>query len=107
MVEYPVILAADADMIIRFWVERFSIVRYAVVLRHIDLNTGNARTVRVFDNSHGEEQPLGGHHMHRYSPDGDKEPPEIFHHGTPAEALAEARRMVQEGFDAMIEQWRR
>jgi hypothetical protein len=105
MPEYAVILADDADMIVRFSVRRSAIVHYSVVLRHID-PAGNASTVRVFDNSHGEEEPQGGHHMHRYSLDGRKEPPEIFHYGTPTEAFNEARRIVFEGYEAMIEQWR-
>jgi hypothetical protein len=106
MAEYTLTLAEDADMIVRFSIDRSGVASYAVVLRHIDLSTGNARTVRVFDNSHGEEQPQGGHHMHRYGLDGRKEPPEIFHHGSPSEAFLEARRSVMESFEAMIEEWR-
>jgi hypothetical protein len=76
--------------------------RYSVVLRHLD-PAGNATAVRVYDNSHAS----GEHHMHRCDSEGRRQqPPELFHHGQPQEALKEARKLVENGFEEMIAGWR-
>jgi hypothetical protein len=38
--------------------------------------------------------------------DGGNNPPELFHHGEPYEALKEARKLVENGFEEMIAGWR-
>lgn len=98
------VLTHDADLIVRFEHERGAVVRYTVILRHIDA-TGRARTVRVFDNAHGVEDPQGEHHAHRYTPEGVKQMGESFHDGSAGEALRAAIAIVREGFQEMIQPW--
>lgn len=96
-------LSHDADELIEFEVggRPSTVIRYSLVLRHLDA-AGNAVAVRVYDNSHDP----GEHHMHRCDPEGRRQPPEIFHHGDPYEALMHARNLVENGFEEMIAGWR-
>jgi hypothetical protein len=76
------------------------VVSYAVtLLAEID---GEWRTVVVFDCSHGDRND-----RHRYTFDGVKGPAEIFHHGTPSEAMNDAIDLIDESHERMIERWRR
>lgn len=105
MPRYRLQLSHEADELVEFEIGGVprSVMRYSVVLRHLD-NAGNATAVRVYDNSHD----LSEHHMHRCDPKGHREqPPELFHHGTAYEALQEARNLVENGFEGMITAWRR
>jgi hypothetical protein len=98
-------LSHDADELVEFEVggRPASVIRYSVVLRHLD-PAGNATAVRVYDNSHDPSE----HHMHRCDREGRRrQPPELFHHGEPLEALMEARNLVENGFEEMIAGWRR
>jgi hypothetical protein len=98
-------LAHDADVVVEFEVAGAppSVVRYSVVLRHID-GASNATAVRVYDNSHDPAE----HHMHRCDATGNREQsPELFPHGEAYEALQEARKLVENGFEEMIAGWRR
>jgi hypothetical protein len=104
MPTYRLLLAHDADELVDFEVggRPPAVTRYAVVLRHLD-PAGNATAVRVYDNSHTP----GEHHMHRCDRRGRRQqPPELFHHGQPYEALKEARNLVENGFEEMIAAWR-
>jgi hypothetical protein len=104
-------LAHFADYLAHFEVERPAgerprITSYSLVLRYLDPQ-GNPTAVRVYDNSHGADNPGGDHHMHRCDKEGRRQqPPEIFHWGEPAEALADARYRVENGFEEMIASWR-
>ena len=104
MPTYRLQLSDEADELVNFEIGGVprSVTRYSVVLRHLDV-AGNATAVRVYDNSHA----LSDHHMHRCDSEGQREqPPELFHHGTPYEALQEARNLVENGFEGMIAAWR-
>src|SRR4051812_31811361 len=105
MPKYRLQLSADADELIDFEIGGTprSVARYSVVLRYVDA-AGNATAVRVYDNSHDPSE----HHMHRCDHAGRREqPPELFSYGTPYEALQEARKLVENGFEVMIAAWRR
>lgn len=97
-------LSHDADELIDFEVGGIprSVTRYAVVLRYLD-EAGHATAVRVYDNSHDPSE----HHMHRCDSEGKRrQPPALFHQGTPYEALQQARMLVENGFEVMIAAWR-
>lgn len=105
MPEFRLQLSNDADELVEFAVEGrpATVDRYSVVLRYLDA-AGRATAVRVYDNSHNPDE----HHMHRCDREGHRrQPPEIFHHGEPYEALQEARNLVENGFEEMIYGWRR
>lgn len=105
MTTFGLRLASGADMVVKFEVggRPSTVTRYAVILRILDPDD-RATAVRVYDNAHGVDE----HHMHRCDRAGNRrQPPEIFHHGSPVEALMEARRLVENGFEEMIAGWRR
>lgn len=105
MPEYRLQLSHDADELVALEVGGHppTVTRYSVVLRFLD-RAGNPTAVRVYDNSHDPSE----HHMHRCDREGRRQqPPEIFHHGEPYEALKEARNLVENGFEEMIVGWRR
>jgi hypothetical protein len=62
MPTYRLQLSHDADELVEFDVSGHppTVLRYSVVLRHLD-QAGNATAVRVYDNSHEPSE----HHMHR------------------------------------------
>jgi hypothetical protein len=102
---FRLLLAADADEVVEFEVRGrpSAVLRYSVVLRYIRQD-GGAVAVRVYDNSHEPDE----HHMHRCDERGNRQqPPAIFSHGQPHEALKEARMLVENGFEEMIAGWRR
>jgi hypothetical protein len=103
--EFRLQLSIHADELVEFDIagRPAGVDRYSVVLRHLGPE-GQATAVRVYDNSHDRHE----HHMHRCDQEGRREqPPEIFHHGEPYEALKEARNLVENGFEEMISAWRR
>jgi hypothetical protein len=104
MPAYRLQLYHDADELVEFEVGGHppTVLRYSVVLRHLH-ETGKATAVRIFDNSHAADE----HHMHRCDEEGQRQqPPEIFHYGEAYEALKEARKLVENGFEEMIAGWR-
>ena len=105
MPEFRLQLSDNADELVAFDVSGHpaAVMRYSVVLRYLDAH-GRATAVRVFDNSHHAT----GHHMHRCDRAGRRQqPPKIFHSGKPYEALQEARKLVEDGFEEMIPAWLR
>jgi hypothetical protein len=96
--DFRVILSSDAYVVVRLSTDKKEIVSYAVVL--VVEHRGEFRTVRCFDNAHGQ------HDMHRYNPAGIKEPAENFHHGTAREAFHCAVVEVRRNWMEMIAGWR-
>lgn len=96
--EYRLPLGGEAEILVRYTTSKADLAGYAVVLL-VD-HEGGQRTVRCYDNAHGQ------HDMHRYNPRGIKEPAEVFHHGTPKEALAVALAEVRRSWPEMISGWR-
>jgi hypothetical protein len=96
---YEIVLGADARVVVDFAVDRRELRDYSVVL--VATYAGSERTVRCYDNAHGE------HEVHRYTLEGEKQPGETFNHGTADEALRAARAEVESGWEGMIEAWRR
>jgi hypothetical protein len=97
LVEYADPLDDGVAIAVRFVTEDGVLVRYAVVLLVGDRD--EARPVRLFDNTHGV------HEMHRYTRDGYKQPPELFHSGTPSEAMNAAKAWITDGWRGMIDGW--
>lgn len=92
-------LDEGVDIDVRFLRQRRTIIDYAIVL--LAYERGEWRTVRVYDNTHGD------HDMHRYNRDGVKQPAVSFHRGSAGEAMRSAIAAVQRGYMEMIESWRR
>lgn len=82
-----------------FLTERGQAVSYAVVL--LTEHEGAWHPVRVYDNAHGQNE------AHRHTLKGGKQPAELFHQGSYAEAMRAARNEVLAGYETMIEGWRR
>lgn len=82
-----------------FRTERRQVVDYAVILT-VE-REGGRQSVRSYDGSHGVNE------MHRHSAAGGKQPAEIFHHGTLAEAMRAAIAACEAGYEEMIEGWQR
>lgn len=96
---YRARLDFDAAIDVRFLRRRREVIDYTVVLLALEL--GDLRSVRVYDNAHGD------HDMHRYNRKGVKQPAEIFHQSSASEALQSAIETVRSGYREMIESWRR
>lgn len=62
---------------------------------------GETHTVRLYDGAHGVNE------MHRYTRGAGKQPAEIFHGGTLGEGMRAAIHEIEDGYEAMIEAWRR
>jgi hypothetical protein len=58
-------------------------------------------TTDLFDCTHGDRND-----HHRFTRDGIKQPPVVFHHGTPNEACDTSLRLIKRDFRRMIERWR-
>jgi hypothetical protein len=78
---------------------RVEAVSYAVTL--VVEEAGELRSVRVYDNAHGEPE------MHRYSREGKKQPAEKAPGATPSEGFNMALDLISSGFMEMIDGWRR
>lgn len=91
----------DDSAAIQVWfvTEQGVVVEFAVVLTAFD--DDRLQTIRVYDNAHGVNE------LHRHSRSTGKRKAEVFHHGTPAEALNAAVREVRTGHAMMVEAWRR
>jgi hypothetical protein len=99
LIAYTHHVGPDADMVVRLVTDDGVLIEYALVLT---IRSGDAwTTVRVFDNAHGS------HEMHRYTRKGGKRPAERFHDGTASEAAGAARLWIVEGWEEMVEAWRR
>jgi hypothetical protein len=92
-------LGAEAAIDVRFFTRGREVTDYTVVLLARDV--GALRAVRVYDNAHQIND------MHRYNPDGEKQPAETFHSGSASEALGSAIEAVRDGYSEMIDSWRR
>jgi hypothetical protein len=86
-------------LVVRFHRIRAAVTDYALVLvAEID---GRARTIRVYDAAHGRNE------MHRYTKKLGKRPAELFHSGTLGEGMRSAIEAIQDGYEEMIDGWRR
>jgi hypothetical protein len=92
-------LNEGVDIDVQFLRQGRAIIDYAIVL--LAYERGEWRTVRVYDNTHGDND------MHRYNRDGVKQPAVSFHRGSAGEAMRNAIGAVQSGYMEMIESWRR
>lgn len=99
LTDFRLALSHEAEMAVRFITERGQLLTYRVVL--LVWEHGEQRAVRLFDNAHGV------HDMHRYSREGVKREAEKLHHASPDEALHEAMRAIRDGYEEMIDSWRR
>lgn len=91
----------NADVVVEGVTDQGRLVGYTVLLR--TFVEGEPQPVRLFDNAHAEHE----HHMHRYSRDGIKHPPETVVYGSPSEALNAALDELKAGAGGMIDAWRR
>jgi hypothetical protein len=97
--EYDFALSDEAVVYARLDTEHGEAVSYAVTLAAEE--NGELRTVRVYDNAHGEPE------MHRYSRDGEKQPAEQAPGATASEGFNMALDLISSGFTEMIDGWRR
>jgi len=97
--EYEFALSGTAIVYARLDTERGEAVGYAVTL--VAEEGGELRTVRVYDNAHGEAE------MHRYSHAGEKRPAEKAPGATASEGFNMALDLISSGFQEMIDGWRR
>ncbi len=81
------------------WVTERDVVRFAVIL--LCEVAGTWQTVELFDCSHGDRND-----RHRYSFDGVKGPAEVYHQGTPGEAMRAAFDLIRTEHGRMIDRWR-
>jgi hypothetical protein len=99
VIRYDHRVGPDAVMKVRLRTEGGTLVEYALALT---FRLGDVwRTVRVFDNAHGD------HEMHRYTRSGEKRAAERFHEGTASEAANAAKLWIVEGWEEMVDAWRR
>jgi hypothetical protein len=97
--EYELALAESAIVYARLDTEHGEASGYAVTL--VAVVDGEMKTVRVYDNAHGEPE------MHRYNLDGEKQPAEPAPGSTASEGFNMALDLVSSGFTEMIDGWRR
>ena len=81
------------------WEAERDVVAFAVMLL-VRLD-GRWRTVELFDCSHDDRND-----RHRYTKAGEKGPAEVFHQGTPGEAMRDAISLIFAEHERMIERWR-
>jgi len=72
---------------------------YSVVLA-IEVD-GRKETVRVYDGAHGENE------LHRHTREGGKQAAEVFNFATLGEGMRAAIEEIVEGYEEMIDGWRR
>jgi len=93
------LLSHDAEIVGELITEQGRVVSYSVVL--LAREEGEWRTVRVYDNH------LGVAHMHRYTHAGVKQDGEKTNEATASDGYNIALQQVRNGFQEMIEGWRR
>lgn len=93
------LLAEDAEIVVELVTVKGEVSRYSVVL--LAREEGEWRTVRVYDNH------LGVPHMHRYTHAGVKQEPEKIAGATASNGYNIALGQVKQGFEKMVEGWRR
>lgn len=98
-VSYRIALSERAELVVWFITEREQVVSYAVVL--VVEHEGERRTVRVYDNAHGQNE------MHRHTLTGGKQPAEVFQAGSYGESMRAGREEILTSYERMIEAWRR
>lgn len=84
---------------VRILIERSSAhpVEYAIML--LVLRDGQWRTVRTFDNAHGEQE----HHEHRYT--GGRAHDPVVTHGAVNEAMVAAIEKLRKGWPDIVRSW--
>lgn len=97
--QFDVSVGSGVDAAVRLVTDRSGLVEYAIALRVFE--NGWWQTVRLYDNAHGAND------MHRYSRQEGKRPAENFSQGRPSEAYLLARNLILEGWEQMIDSWRR
>lgn len=97
--EYELPLSDTAIIYARLDTERGEATSYAVTL--VVEDDGGLRTVRVYDNAHGQPE------MHRYSQAGEKQPAERAPGITASEGFNMALDLIFSSFTEMIDGWRR
>jgi hypothetical protein len=97
--EYELALSEQAKLVAFYETEGGELQRYAVTL--VTEDRGELRTVRLYDNAHGEPE------MHRYTHAGEKMPATKANGATPSEAYNIALEAVARGFEGMIDGWLR
>jgi hypothetical protein len=95
--EYDLALSDAAIVYARLDTERGEAVSYAVTL--VAEEDGELRTVRVYDNAHGEPE------MHRYTHAGEKGPGEKAPGASASEGFNMALDLISSGFQEMIDGW--
>ena len=97
--EYELALSDSAILYARLDTEQGEAGGYAVIL--VALEDGEMKTVRVYDNAHGQPE------MHRYNRNGEKQPAEAAPGSNASEGFNMALDLVSKGFMEMIDGWRR
>lgn len=86
-------------MDVDFKTVRRDVVDYSIVLlAEVD---GKLETIRVYDGAHGKNE------LHRYTPNGGKQPGEAVHDGALGKGMRTAINDIKRGYGAMIEAWRK
>jgi hypothetical protein len=88
-----------ARIVVEFTTRGRAVIDYAVVLT-VDIEDGEAVTVRVYDGAHGVNE------MHRHDRAGEKALAEWFNAGTLGEGMRAAIVAVRAGYKEMIDAWR-
>lgn len=86
-------------LVVCFLTEHGRVTSYAVVL--LVREQGHLEPVRVYDNAHGQND------MHRHTRAGGKQAAERFSESPSGEAMRAARAAILDGYDNMIQAWRR
>lgn len=97
--EQPLDVFETVHLLVEFTTRRDEVVDYALVLV-ADLD-GRVETIRVYDGAHGCNE------MHRHTMKLGKQPAEIFHRGTLGQGMRWAIEAIQDGYEEMIDGWRR
>lgn len=84
-------------MVVDFTTDRDGVARYKIVL--VALIDDDEKTIRVYDNTHGP------HDLHRYTRSGGKQDADNWHHGSPTEAMNDARDLIRNRYEDMIRSW--
>lgn len=91
--------ARGISLLVWFETDRRDVTNYALV---VVVRVGERlETVRVYDASHGRNE------MHRYTMELGKRPAREFHRGTLGEGMRAAIDTVKDGYEEMVDGWRR
>jgi hypothetical protein len=87
------------SLLVWFETDRRDVTNYALVL--VARVGERIETVRVYDAAHGSNE------MHRYTKELGKRPPSDVHGGTLGEDMRAAIDAIKDGYEEMVEGWRR